>query len=91
MQNHIKLYIAYNSKYFSMTGMSVGVKNRILDTIRKKPMSLSALSRLLNVRRDFISGYLEAMRHEGEVELVSVGRSKVYSPKQNKIESKIAK
>jgi len=68
-----------------MAEVSVGVKNRILDTIRKKPMSLSELSRLLNVRRDFISGYLEAMRHEGKVELVAVGRSKVYSPKENKI------
>jgi len=68
-----------------MTGLSVGVKNRILDTIGKKPMSLSEVSRVLNVRRDFVSGYLEAMRHEGKVEVVAVGRSKVYSPKENKI------
>ena len=65
-----------------MTQLSVGVKNRILDTIGKKPMSLSEVSRVLNVRRDFVSGYLEAMRHEGKVEVVSVGRSKVYSPKR---------
>ena len=74
-----------------MSEMVVGAKNRILDTIRKRPMSLSELSRLLNVRRDFISGYLEAMRHEGKVELVAVGRSKVYSPKESKLESKIAR
>jgi len=65
-----------------MTGLSVGVKNRILDTISKRPMSLSELSRVLNVRRDFVSGYLEAMRHEGKVDVVAVGRSKVYSPKR---------
>jgi predicted transcriptional regulator len=65
-----------------MTHLSVGVKNRILDTIGKKPMSLSEVSRVLNVRRDFVSGYLEAMRHEGKVTVVAVGRSKVYSPKE---------
>jgi predicted transcriptional regulator len=65
-----------------MTHLSVGVKNRILDTIGKKPMSLSEVSRVLNVRRDFVSGYLEAMRHEGKVNVVAVGRSKVYSPKE---------
>jgi predicted transcriptional regulator len=65
-----------------MTQLSAGVKNRILDTIGKKPMSLSEVSRVLNVRRDFVSGYLEAMRHEGKVNVVAVGRSKVYSPKE---------
>jgi len=34
------------------------------------------------MRRDFLTGYLEAMRHEGEVKVVRVGRSKVYSPKR---------
>lgn len=64
-----------------MTEVSGSVKSRILGTLRKKPMSLSELSRQLKMRRDFISGYLEAMRHEGEVEVVTVGRSKVYRPK----------
>lgn len=65
-----------------MTGASVDVKARILDTLSKKPMSLSELSRRMKVRREFVTGYLEAMRHEGEVEVVQVGRSKVYRPKK---------
>jgi DNA-binding transcriptional regulator LsrR (DeoR family) len=42
---------------------------------------VSELSRKLNVRREFVSGYLEAMRQDGIVKVVEVGRSKVYKPK----------
>jgi len=61
---------------------STGVKARILATLKKNPMSVSELSRRLKKRRDFISGYLEAMRNEGKVEVITVGRSKVYRPKR---------
>jgi len=65
-----------------MTEPSVDVKKRILASLKKKPMSLSELSRQLKMRREFITGYLEAMRHEDEVEVIAVGRSKVYRPKR---------
>jgi DNA-binding transcriptional regulator LsrR (DeoR family) len=45
-------------------------------------MSVSELSRKLKLRREFVSGYLEAMRHEGEVKVMSIGRSKVYTPEK---------
>ena len=67
-------------KYYIMSDTSGDVKKRILSTLRKNPTSLSELSRRLKLRRDFVSGYLEAMRHDGEVKVVIVGRSKVYSP-----------
>jgi DNA-binding transcriptional ArsR family regulator len=60
---------------------STGVKAKILATLKEKPMSVSELSRQLKLRRDFVSGYLESMRSEGKVEVVTVGRSKVYRPK----------
>ncbi len=67
-----------------MTGASGDIKRKILKTLREKPMSLSELSRRLKMRRDFITGYLEAMRNGGEVKVVKVGRSKVYRPEKGK-------
>jgi len=61
---------------------STGVKAKILATLRKKPMSVSELSRRMKMRREFVSGYLEAMRGEGKIEVVTVGRSKVYRQKR---------
>ena len=65
-----------------MTVSSTDVKAKILATLRKKPMSVSELSRRMKMRREFVSGYLEAIRNEGKVEVVTVGRSKVYRPKR---------
>jgi len=65
-----------------MAVSSTDVKARILATLRKKPMSVSELSRRMKMRREFVSGYLEAIRNEGKVEVVTVGRSKVYRPKR---------
>jgi len=65
-----------------MDVQSLDVKDRILSTICKRPMSLSELSRQLEMRRDFVTGFLEAMRFDGEVELVEIGRSKVYRPRR---------
>ena len=67
-----------------MSDASGDVKRRILSAVGKKPMSLSELSRRLKLRREFVSGYLEAMRHDGEVKVLKVGRSKVYRPKNKK-------
>ena len=82
ISSDINAYIAYNIKYYIMAEASVGVKFRILAILKKKPMSLSELSRQMKMRREFITGYLEAMRGEDEVEVVTVGRSKVYRPKR---------
>ncbi len=55
---------------------------RIIDSLRKRPMSISQLARELSNRREFLSGYLESMRSKGMLELVKVGRSYVYMPKK---------
>ena len=84
MEYYIILYIAYNMKYYIMSDASTDLKRRIISTIKKEPISVSELSRKLKLRRDFVSGYLESMRHEGEVRVIRVGRSKVYRPKKGK-------
>jgi len=63
-----------------MSDISTDFKRRIIATLKGNPMSLSELSRKLKVRREFVSGYLEAMRQAGEVEVATIGRSKVYKP-----------
>jgi predicted transcriptional regulator len=55
---------------------------RIIEVLKKRPMSVSQLSRELNLRREFLSGYMESMRSKGILELVKVGRSYVYIPKK---------
>jgi len=55
-------------------------KRKVIATLKSNPMSLSELSRKLKLRRDFVSGYLEAMRGAGEVDVATIGRSKVYKP-----------
>jgi predicted transcriptional regulator len=55
---------------------------RIIESLKKRPMSISQLARELANRREFLSGYLESMRARGMLELVKVGRSYVYMPKK---------
>lgn len=63
-----------------MSEITADFKRKVLATLKGNPMSLSELSRKLKMRRDFVSGYLEAMRHAGEVDVDTIGRSKVYKP-----------
>lgn len=65
---------------YIMSEMTADFKRKLLAMLKGGPMSLSELSRKLKLRRDFVSGYLEALRHAGEVEVATIGRSKVYKP-----------
>ena len=68
--------------HYIMTESFGDIKKRILTVLKKEPVSVSELSRKLKLRRDFVSGYLESMRHEGEVDVFIIGKSKVYRPKE---------
>ena len=63
-----------------MSEASADFNRKVISTLKGSPMSLSELSRKLKLRRDFVSGYLEALRNAGEVEVTTIGRSKVYKP-----------
>jgi predicted transcriptional regulator len=58
------------------------LEERIIELLKKRPTSVSQLSRELNLRREFLSGYMESMRARGMLEMVKVGRSYVYIPKK---------
>jgi hypothetical protein len=72
--------IAYHRKRPKMD--TKNLDERIIEMIKKRPMSISQLSRELSQRREFLSGYLESMRSRGALEMVKVGRSYVYMQKK---------
>jgi len=59
--------------------------------LKERPMSVSELARKLNMRREFLTGYLEALRDKGQVQRISVGRSHVYLPTQVGMDSSVHK
>lgn len=56
----------------------------VLKNLKAKPMSVSELAKNLNLRRDFLAGYLESMRERGILELVTVGKANVYLVRSGK-------
>ena len=63
-----------------MSTIGPNTEARIIAKLNKKPVSVSQLASDLNVRRDFLAGFLEAMRISGKLEVIDVGRAKVYRP-----------
>lgn len=58
-------------------------EEKIISLLEKKLMSTSELAKLLDMRRDMIVGYLEALKGQGKVEMIIIGRSHVYKPKEH--------
>jgi predicted transcriptional regulator len=52
----------------------------IMKLVSERPMSVSQLAKELNLRRDFLAGYLEALKTQGKLKKIEVGRSYVYQP-----------
>ena len=57
-------------------------EEKIISLLEKKLMSTSELAKLLDMRRDMIVGYLEALKGQGKLEMIVIGRSHVYKPKK---------
>ena len=60
-------------------------EDKLLKLLGERPRSVSELARLLNVRRDYLTGYLEALRDKGQVQRIPVGRSYVYIPTESDV------
>ncbi len=67
-----------------MTSTELGesAEKKILLLLENNLMSTSELAKQLNMRRDLVSGYLEALKDQGKVEMIKIGRSNVYTPKK---------
>ena len=63
-------------------GHEDNIEKRILQLLENNLMSTSELAKKLSMRRDVVAGYLEALRDQGKVEMVKIGRSNVYTPKK---------
>lgn len=54
------------------------LESRIIKELKKGLMSVSTLAKRLGVRRDFLGGYLECLRHQNKLEKLEVGKAYVY-------------
>ena len=54
------------------------LEKKVLDLLGNRLMSVSQISKELGINRSIASGYLEALRNQGKLELFRVGRSNVY-------------
>ena len=60
-------------------------EGKIINLLKKEPQSVSQLAKRLNMRRDFLAGYLESMKDRGLLRLVKIGKSHVYLPSKGGI------
>ena len=63
-----------------MPAIASNTESRIMQKLNEKPYSVSQLAKDLKLRREFLTGFLEAMRIAGKLEVIDVGRAKVYRP-----------
>lgn len=56
-----------------------GFEEKILKLLESRLMSVSQISKELGVRRDVVTGYLEALKNQGKLEFHRVGKSNVYT------------
>ena len=56
------------------------VEKKILAMLGEDLLSTSEIAKRLNMRRDIVAGYLEALKDQGKLEKTVVGRSHVYRP-----------
>ena len=57
-------------------------EKKILDLLSKKILSVSQIAKNLEIRRDVVAGYLEALKNQGKLKFHRVGRSNVYTVPQ---------
>ena len=54
------------------------LESKITALLDKRLLSVSQIAKELKIGRGVVSGYLEALRNQGKLELYKVGRSNVY-------------
>jgi predicted transcriptional regulator len=60
------------------------LERRILDLLSENIMSTSEIARKIGMRKDVTRGYLEALKNQGKLKFVKVGRAYVYTTKRLK-------
>lgn len=57
-------------------------EKKILELLSERLMSVSQVAKELKIRRDVVTGYLEALKNQGKLEFHKVGKSNVYIVKE---------
>lgn len=55
------------------------MEKRIIVLLSKRLLSVSQIAKNLEMRREIITGYLEALKNQGKLEFHKVGKSNVYT------------
>lgn len=55
-------------------------EKKILAMLGEELLSTSEIAKRLNMRREIVAGYLEALKDQGKLEKTTVGRSHIYRP-----------
>ncbi|MCX6819424.1 MAG: hypothetical protein NT129_05520 [Candidatus Aenigmarchaeota archaeon] len=55
------------------------LESMILELLKTRLMSVSQIAKELKIRRDFATGYLEALRNQGKLDFHCIGKSNVYT------------
>ncbi|MEM7825821.1 MAG: P-loop NTPase [Candidatus Aenigmatarchaeota archaeon] len=64
--------------------MEEGFEEKILSLLSRNLMSVTQLANTLGISKDKVSGYLENLRQQGKLNLFVVGKSNIYTLKQEK-------
>lgn len=56
------------------------VEKKILAMLGQELLSTSAIAKRINMRREVVVGYLEALKDQGKLEKITVGRYHLYRP-----------
>ena len=54
------------------------LERKLLTLLSERLMSVSQVAKEIGMRRDVVTGYLEALKNQGKLEFYRVGRSNVY-------------
>jgi predicted transcriptional regulator len=54
-------------------------EKRVLELLSVRLMSVSQIARETKIRRDVVTGYLEALKNQGKLEFHRIGKSNVYT------------
>ena len=61
---------------------SKNIEEKIFTILNERLLSTSQLAKELGLRRDMLTGYLEAMKNQGKLAFHRVGKSNVYTVKK---------
>jgi len=73
------IWYLYGSNMVENSITTDDFEKKIIELLSSKLLSVSQIAKELGVRRDIVTGYLEALKNQGKLEFHKVGKSNVYT------------